>query len=188
VQTGPRVVVLLSGPVAVGKTRFADELVNAYKFNKIRSGGFLAAQASARRIRADRTGLQELGDELDALTDYRWVVDSVAVPAIEGVPSQRRWLFDAVRKHRQVEHFRSEFGDAVFHVHLVAPEEVLRSRYERRLCAGSEYIGATSYDDAVKHPNEIESRSLGSIAQLTLHSVDSDVRLLAEALARATRL
>lgn len=161
-------ILLLSGPVAVGKTSFAAALVEHFGFAKLRSGGYLALQAREQGLATDRTSLQQLGDSFDALTDYRWVVDQVASPTIGERPEQRLWLFDAVRKHRQVMHFRDRFPDSLLHIHLIAPEAVLRARYDARLAAGGEYLGGTPYDDAVKHPNEVESRSLQLVADLVL--------------------
>ena len=61
----------------------------------------------------DRLILQDLGDSLDVATDYRWLIDDFARPAIELNPDQGRWIVDAVRKTRQIQHFREAFGDAV---------------------------------------------------------------------------
>ena len=156
--------VLLSGPVAVGKTSVARALIEQFHFLDIRSGAYLRDLAAKRGKDTSRTTLQELGDSLDESTDFTWLVDEVAVAAIAKGPGQRLWLIDSVRKKRQVEHFRSRFGEAVLHVHLVAPEEILRARYDARLSAGGEYEGNVPYEVAVKHPNEISSRGLEKIA------------------------
>lgn len=178
-------VLLVSGPIAVGKTSFANELIETSSFKKIRSGDFLSQLATARGSRSDRTGLQELGDSLDVETDYRWVVESVAGPLIAADVPQRLWLFDAVRKQRQVEHFRARFEVDVFHVHLIAPEEVLRARYEERRRRGDDYLGSATYDEVVRHPNEIEARSLGDIADLRLDTHANSPAALGDAVRRA---
>jgi adenylosuccinate synthase len=118
----------------------------------------------------DRLTLQELGDQLDLETDYRWLIDEVAVPAIASRPTQERWLVDAVRKDRQVAHFRHEFPGRVIHVHLTADEGVLRERYDARLRAGDDYQGNKSYDTAIRHPNELAARSLREIADHTIET------------------
>jgi adenylosuccinate synthase len=79
-------------------------------------------------------------------------------------PEQLRWLIDAVRKQRQVEHFRAAFGPEVLHVHLTADELMLRERYEVRLSVGDDYVGGMRYELAVQHPNEIAARALQEIA------------------------
>src|SRR5256885_10800615 len=102
-----RRILLLSGPVAAGKSSVAALLVERGGFARVRSGHFLSEYATARGLTPDRQTLQEVGDRLDIETDYRWLVDEVAAPAIASNPNQARWLVDAVRKHRQVEHFRN---------------------------------------------------------------------------------
>lgn len=136
-----------------------DLLISDHGFGAIRSSEYLRKVAAKQDGGSDRLDLQELGDALDVQTDYRWVVDSVARPAIAAESGRRRWLFDAVRKKRQVEHFKATFGAVVFHLHLNAPEDVLRTRYEQRLIAqGKPVEGA--YDRAVAHDNEQQSRGL----------------------------
>ena len=62
--------VLLSGPIAVGKTTLADFLIREFGFHRVRSSDYLKSLAAARGIRESRDVLQELGDELDYSTDY----------------------------------------------------------------------------------------------------------------------
>ena len=128
-----------------------------------------------------------LGDQLDDTTDYQWLIMDVAVPLIQGEPDKKRWLLDSVRKERQVAHFRARFGEAVKHVHVVAPEDELRRRYEARHKAGGDHATDTSYDYAITHPNETASRAVGAIADLTIDSTDplAMTRLLALVLGSA---
>lgn len=179
----PDVVLLLSGPVSVGKTTLRDLLMSKHRFGAIRSSAYLRELADTQAGGHGRLELQELGDALDLQTDYRWVVDSVALPAMVAEPSTRRWLFDAVRKKRQVEHFRAAFGASVFHLHLNAPEDVLRARYERRLLELGEPVDGT-YDHAVMHDNEQQSRGLIQFADATVLTYpDSSEDVLAKGLA-----
>lgn len=157
----PEFLVLLSGPVAGGKTTLREELIAAHGFEPVRSSGFLRQLAAQRDLAADRTTLQDLGDGLDRQTDYRWLLDQVCKPAFAASPAQHRWLIDAVRKRRQVEHFRAAYGHAVFHVHVTAPETVLHRRYTVR-------GDSTPYEVAIQHENEVASRSLSEIADLVL--------------------
>lgn len=160
---------LLSGPVAVGKSAVAAELIESYGFKKISTGNFLLEVVKARVVYGSRTALQEVGDALDVETDYRWVVDSVATPAISGNPNVARWLLDSVRKQRQVSHFKSSYGDKVFHVHLTASESSLQERYDSRISGGGEYAGNTPYQIAILHPNEVASRQLLSVADALIN-------------------
>ena len=157
--------VLLSGPIAVGKTSVREELLAKHGYNYVRSSGYLIDLAGKQGRGEARTSLQDLGDRLDMETDYRWVLDEVARPAFAAHPDKFHWLVDAVRKRRQVEHFREAFGPRVLHVYLNAQEEVLQQRYAARLASDKD---ATPYDIAIRHENEVASRDLIHIADLVL--------------------
>jgi cytidylate kinase len=163
-----RSVLLLSGPLAVGKTAVRDQLAQRFDFAPVRSSQYLRARADERQLSIARESLQELGDALDTETDYRWVIDSVAMPAMAQNPSQSLWLVDAVRKPRQIHHFRKQFGAAVFHAHLFADEEILRARYVSRQSMQGESADPTPYEEAINHENERSARSLIDLADLAL--------------------
>lgn len=151
-------IVLLSGPFKVGKSTLTGELVNTFDFRKVSSSDYLRTLVPDIADLDDaqlRLRLQEKGDQLDAETDYMWVIDPVTLSAITRTPETVNWLVDAVRKKRQVEHFRERFGSAVTHVHLVAPEATLQAR------SG---LTEEAYKRAISHSNEINSRSLEKIA------------------------
>jgi adenylate kinase family enzyme len=151
--------ILLSGPIAVGKSHAAAALISRHQFQRISSSNYLRELLAADGREADRTSLQDLGDFLDVSTDYRWLIDNVAAPLFsQSVPENGRWLLDAVRKQRQVEHFKGTVADA-HHVHLMASETTLRRRYEARRSGGD-----PTYDDAISHPNEQSARGLIGIA------------------------
>jgi hypothetical protein len=172
--------VLLSGPIAVGKTSVRQELLAAHGYDQVRSSAYLVDLAGKLGESLARTSLQDLGDRLDRDTDYRWVLDEVALPAFAATPSKRRWLVDAVRKRRQVGHFRQAFGSLVLHVHLNAPEDVLRERYCARLPSARD---ATPYDVAARHENEVASRDLIFIADLVLDASIANPQELAQKIA-----
>jgi predicted kinase len=179
-------ILLLSGPLAVGKTCVRDRLVAAHGYTNIRSSDYLRELAAKDDGASDRLGLQELGDRLDRETDHKWLLDDVAKPLIASRPDVTRWLVDAVRKRRQVEHFRCAFGVAVMHVHLEAEEDVLRQRYESR----ADKTGSTgNYAEAIDHDNEKQARGLKQLADCVistdLHSPDEVVEKVLKALTRA---
>jgi adenylosuccinate synthase len=163
-----RYLVLLSGPLAVGKTALREELVAVHGFDYVRSGRYLLDRAQREALDGHRRGLQELGDELDRNTDFRWLLDDVAIPTFRANPNTSRWLVDAVRKLRQVEHFKGTFGASVFHVHLTAPEEVLKARYEARRAVAGKSADQTPYEQAIAHVNEVAARGLVNVADLKL--------------------
>ncbi|MGH6648034.1 AAA family ATPase [Aquabacterium sp.] len=173
--------VLLSGPIAVGKTSVRDELLSTYGFDYVRSSAFLKALAEEQGQSDQRASLQDLGDRLDLETDYRWVLDNVARPGIAASPDQKHWLVDAVRKKRQVEHFREAYGARVLHVHLDAPEIVLQQRYASR---SSSIRDLTPYQSAVQHENEVASRSLIEIADHVFDTSALTSQEIAEAIVK----
>jgi adenylosuccinate synthase len=175
---------LLSGPLAVGKSAIAAILMKRHGFQKISSGKYLERLAQQRGDSSSRADLQALGDGLDAQTNFSWLIDDVAAPVIAAQPDQKCWLLDSVRKHRQVEHFRSRFGRHVFHTHLTADESTLEARYNARLESGNEYFGDTPYLTAKRHPNEIESCSLIDIADLVLDITETPSQAAASAILR----
>lgn len=154
---------LLSGPMASGKTSVSVNLQERYGFVPISSGSFLRQKLTAQNHPLDRHRLQELGDALDRDTDFSWLIDSVAIPAIQSQPEAENWLLDAARKPRQVELFRNRFLGAVRHVHILAPESVLLQRYAER---GLDHLA--QYHAAILHPNEQSARSLAGLADKIL--------------------
>lgn len=177
--------VLLSGPIAVGKTSVRQALLASYGYDHVRSSAYLVELAGKLSEGETRTSLQDLGDRLDKETDYRWVLDQVARPAFAAHPCKLRWLVDAVRKRRQVEHFREAFGARVLHVHLNAPEDVLQQRYAARVATAKEI---TPYGVAIQHENEAASRDLIHVADLTLDTSVATPQELARKVAAIAEL
>lgn len=174
-------VLLLSGPIAVGKTSVANALVEQHQFRCLKSSDYLKSICKARSIEVSRATLQSIGDDLDEATDFRWLVDDVAGPQISTGPQHQRWLVDSVRKQRQIEHFRAAFEDTVLHVHLWASDSALQERYARRRSSSEHAEGPSSYEVAVRHPNEISSRSLKDSADLAIRLESIDAELAAAA-------
>lgn len=156
--------VLLSGAVGAGKTSIAGLLEKGRGFSRVSTSGHLKAIAAQRGMIVNRISMQDLGDQQDIETDFTWPVTVALAQMAERLGT--RWLLDAVRKRRQVHHFRERMAGSILHVHLRAPEEVLRVRYQARQAAGDEYGDPSPYDEFVQRPNEIESRSLVDIADL----------------------
>lgn len=154
---------LLSGAMGSGKTAIAQALEKKAGFRRISTSGYLRQYGEGLGPEGQRLQLQDLGDRLDRETDFRWVVDGVVIPAFATAPEAPNWLLDAARKPEQIVHLRERIGPPVRHVHLTAPEEVLRERYTSRLSATD-----TPYDDAIRHPNEIAARGLESVADLLI--------------------
>lgn len=85
--------------------------------------------------------------------DFRWVVDEIATPSILMKPHQRRWLLDAVRKHRQVEHFRNCFSDAIL------PYTSLPQKQYCAIAMNTEHGKATPPQGATNSPFGVRTKS-----------------------------
>jgi dephospho-CoA kinase len=175
-------VVLLSGPVAVGKTTLRDALVVGHGFSNVRSSEYLRQRAASLALIDDRLSLQELGDKLDRDTDYRWLVDDVALPLFRA-GQQQRWLVDAVRKERQVQHFKAAIPGKVLHVHLTAPEHLIRSRFALRLGV-AEADAEEAYLRTISHSNEQASKALIEVADLVVDTSEDQERSLSCVIAK----
>ncbi|PPT57866.1 hypothetical protein XarbCFBP8138_03270 [Xanthomonas arboricola] len=125
-----------------------------------------------------RLQLQEKGDQLDIDSDYMWVIDPVTTSVIAQNPNTLNWLVDAVRKKRQVEHFRERFSSSLTHVHLTAPEAILRLR-----------SGLTdeAYERAINHPNEVNARALERFADQVFDTSKHTPQQIAARLAKEAR-
>ncbi|GGX02646.1 hypothetical protein GCM10007242_04650 [Pigmentiphaga litoralis] len=150
---------ILSGAIASGKTAVAQVLSTEFGFCRLSTRSYLIEFEGGADILKGRTSLQDLGDRLDHETDFRWVVDCVADPAVDANPQIAGWMLDAARKPQQVQHFRERFGNAVRHVHLRAREDILHARYSLRAESCE-----TSYRNVQDHPNEIAARGLELLA------------------------
>jgi predicted kinase len=178
-------IVLLSGAVTAGKSSLASTLISSHGFRKISTSGYLTEIAATTGLENRRDVLQALGDRLDEETDYSWPV-KVAQRLIADGQHEGPWLLDAVRKDRQVTHFRTVFS-RVLHVHVTAPEEVLRARYLVRQGLTDSRDAQGTYDELIKHPNEISSRALEASADMVLDSNSMSAAAMADAVVQALR-
>lgn len=171
---------LLSGAVGAGKTSVANALLDTHEFRRISTSRHLAGIATAQGLPLERAVLQQLGDTLDIQTDYLWPI-SVAVEQMQELDGSdvMLWLLDAVRKPQQVAHFRDAFAH-VLHVHVTASEEILRARYLLRQSIFDSRDAGKGYEALVRHPNEVASRALQTIADVTYNSGKQSTDCIAE--------
>lgn len=161
-------IILLSGPAAVGKTTICQKLIDAHEFRLIKSSDYLRSIANQKAEEISREDLQAVGDNLDDETDYLWLVEQVAVPHMQESPEHGRWIIDSVRKERQVMHFRRKLAGDATHIHISAREDVIRERFERRRAETGFGQYERTYSEHIRHPNEISSRGLGAVADFVL--------------------
>ena len=163
-------IVLFSGPAAGGKSSICRELEQEMNFLPIKSSSYLKRIAVSKSIPITREALQAIGDDLDTKTEYAWIIDEVAIPQLGEKKDHCNWYVDSVRKPKQVELFRSKFQELILHVHVSAPENVLRERFEFRRNQNLDRSYEKNYDEHIEHPNEISARSLGDISDYVIDS------------------
>ena len=126
-----RQIVLLSGPVASGKSTLVTKLADTFEAHVVKTRDLMAS-----RLRViNRATLQRRGDRLDRETNGRWVLDGLE-RRLRDLPHSSLVIVDAVRKAYQIEAIREAYGANVTHIHLTAPLEVLASRHAQRQNAG----------------------------------------------------
>ncbi len=125
-----RVVVVLSGPVSVGKTTLAKRLVTRYGATHYKTRELLE-RLSGGHVARERTAMQEFGEKLDRVNDGAWVADDL-VPAINALGPDAIAVIDAARIPGQIAALRRGLPRQVVHVHLQASQFVLERRYRRR--------------------------------------------------------
>lgn len=163
--------IVLSGPIGVGKTSFRDALVELAGAERISTHEWLLVNTGCAN---ERGPLQEAGAALDERTGGEWVADAVA----QALPHARSpiLLLDAVRIEGQVRALRDRFGGAVFHVHLTAADAELERRYATRKSELKEYA---TYAEARRHGTEAQVGTLAGMADLVLDADRSGPETLA---------
>jgi adenylosuccinate synthase len=160
------VIVLLSGPIAAGKSSLGSRLVEHLGATRVKTRELLAQRFPHLN---DRKALQRAGDRLDRETNGEWIATSVAA-MLAGRPraqSPPLLVIDSVRIHEQVQAFRAAFGDAVLHVHLTADIDRLAERYGQRRSAFQEL---PEYGDVRRNQTERRIERLAPLADIVIET------------------
>ena len=169
-----RFIVLLSGPIAAGKTTLCDELVSRFGFSVFKTRELI--QEIHKDVPAERGALQKAGESLDRKTEGEWIAQSLA-RKVQELGTNGNVVVDSVRIKKQIDGVRRAFGAQVVHIHLTAAEEVLKKRYNaRRHKARIKEL--PSYQDARTDPTEKGVELLGAHADVVIDTgrcTDADV-------------
>jgi adenylosuccinate synthase len=162
-----RRIVVVSGPVAGGKSHLARGL--ATRFGGVRfSTRELLMPALAPGEVPTRAALQRTGAKLDTETDGRWVADRLSRRIYDA--GERLVIIDAARIAGQIEGLRRAFGREVRHVHVGASREARALRYEQRR-QRADVQEAESYDEVIADPTEAQVHTLAPMADI---AIDTD--------------
>jgi adenylosuccinate synthase len=163
----PKMILLLSGSVASGKSTLASLLEQRFGFQVVKTWHLL--KAVQPDVPQDRQSLQALGEELDRKTSGRWVVEELD-KVVRGTPDGLI-VVDAVRIQGQIDSVRSGFGPIVKHVHLEAPTEILAKRYKTR--ADKPIKELDSYDQVLKNETERSVPELADKADIVIDTTQN---------------
>lgn len=125
----PRLIVMLSGSVAAGKTTLCDELVRRFGFTVFKTRELI--QQLVKDIPSERGALQKAGEALDKKTKGAWIAKSLA-QMVQATGTTGNIVVDSVRIKKQIDGVRRAFGSQVVHIHLRADETILKKRYNAR--------------------------------------------------------
>lgn len=170
-----RRIIVLSGPVAVGKTCLSDGLVADHGFARISTRELLGERMGGE---AGRARMQQAGEALDSETGGRWVAEALA-SRVARLPADRDILVDAARSESQIEAIRGLFKASVMHIHLTAPLAVLAQRY-----AGREDVSGEPGSYEAVRANATEAR-VGLLARIADLVIDTHRNTRGDVMARA---
>ena len=168
-----KLIVLLSGPVASGKSTLASLLEQLFGFHVIKTWQLL--KMVQPDVSQDRQSLQELGEELDRKTGGRWVVEELD-KKVRTKDADALIVVDGVRIQDQIDCVRGGFGRKVKHIHLHAPKDALAARYEKRKRKSIKEF--ESYEEVLKNETERDVPKLASSADIvvdTTRNTEMDV-------------
>ena len=164
-------IILLSGPVASGKTALAWGLAKQFNIRRIQTRDLLE-RLVARRGRPRRANLQQAGDRLDRQTRGTWVLEELD-RQLRDDTRQTDVIVDSVRMLDQIDVLRRAYGSAVTHIHVTASPHILRIRYDSRNDGNG-----LSYDQMRKNRTERLVERLADTADLLIDTgrcTDRDV-------------
>ena len=164
-------IVLLSGPVASGKSTLARTL-QAHLGAMVLGTRDMLSRNLRRAGDVSRQDLQAEGERLDRLTGGVWLRDELEYLLSEGT-NEAMVVVDAVRTLNQVHSIREHHRHQVAHVHLTAPKALLAARWigRRIIDRRSDFIG---YDEVRQNSTERAVNGLLPVANLVVDTGFND--------------
>jgi adenylosuccinate synthase len=173
-----RLIVVVSGPVAGGKSTLARMLADRFDGVRLSTRELLMPRLRPGQV-ASRAALQEIGADLDQADGGQWVADRLSRTIFSDAHSL--FIIDSARIAGQLDGLRRAFGDEVRHVHVTASPETCAERYELRR-SRAEVEEAASYADVTADPTEAQVETLAPMADVV---VDTDRCSAEDVLVRA---
>jgi adenylosuccinate synthase len=160
-------IILLSGAISSGKSTLGKDIAGLDQSAIFRTRDVLQLNVGPVAAR-DRKALQTEGDRLDRETKELWVLEEFKKWEAHA-PRPTTLVVDSVRTLGQVRSFREEYGSLVTHVHLTAPPDDLKARYNER----QRRVAGTTYPFAEVRANSTEQHieELAGEADLVVDTV-----------------
>ena len=163
-----RRIILLSGPVASGKTTLGRNLADRFGMQVLGTRDWLMSELE-NRGRGGRADLQQEGERLDQETNGTWVLQGLDRD-LRAMGTSKGVVVDSVRIEKQIDAIRDAYGAAVTHIHITAPLPALGQRYDTRQ-QESAVPEPMTYEDVRRNSTEYSVDELQDIADVV---VDSD--------------
>jgi len=168
----PKLILLISGNVSVGKSVLSDNLRVHYGATRLKTKEVLkdiALKRTKKELPSERRALQQFGTQLDASTNGAWVLDALKKHITEvKVGQDDVVVVDAVRILEQIKTIRKAYGFAVKHIHLEASPAELTTRYKRRGNASLKEL--PTYDAVGGDPTEKRVAQLRDSADFVVNT------------------
>lgn len=171
-------IVILTGEIRSGKSTIAKQLQQDFGFHILKTSDLIRKEIQTNGNQKiddkKRPDYQKLGAALDDRTNGTWVMKGFSDELKS--KKQDRFVIDSCRILKQIKAFRDNFRSQVFHVHVKAPEDVLRKRFEDRdhkldkQTHPEEII--PSYEQVKKDSTEAQVKDLEKEADLV---IDTDI-------------
>ena len=155
-------IILLSGAICAGKSTVARWLEQSFDFKHIKTSELLRERS--RYQSPTRKQLQKLGERLDK-NEPDWLLKDFS--AASSYDSQTRYVVDSIRVCEQAKLFREAFGRNVVHIHLEAPPDTLKMRFEARR---AQFGYEQSYETAKKNKTERNIDNLKNDADISINT------------------
>jgi adenylosuccinate synthase len=129
-----KIILILTGEIATGKSTLADKLEEQFKFKRCRTRERLKEleNKKSRGGSTDRDFKQKLGHELDVENDGKWVLDYFQELFEKDFAQNNFYIVDSARTLNQIKHIRDAYSYSVYHIHLEASAATLKSRFLAR--------------------------------------------------------
>ena len=150
-KTGP-LVIGISGPIAAGKTTFAEALA-ARGFAYTRFSLAIDDILGKENLEANRTNRQKFGVDINTSGRQRWLAEQT----IKRVSNAKLIVIDGLRFPEDHAFLVETFGSRFIHIYVEANETLRRKRYHERSTDGD-------FDEAIASPVELHVCELEPLA------------------------